>query len=170
MKIDYSNTEIMAALLRRLETVTTDSARQMIAESSTCADTYLALNTHRTQTGVSVGNFNIVVEKVNMDGLKKNYYTIVDTECDEVLYRDLSLFESAMSIAKRLMFNKRTTDCASIQSMDNNYDSYIREAYQYKQKLKHISDDNSKRDVFEAKYSNVLGKLKNTKEKILETL
>ena len=52
MKIDYSNTEIMSALLRRLETVTTDSARQMIAESSTCADTYLALNTHRTQTGV----------------------------------------------------------------------------------------------------------------------
>ncbi len=170
MTLDYSNTQAMADLLRRLETATTDGAKQMIAESDSCDETYLALNTHRTQTGVRMGSFDIVVEKVDTGGLKKNYYTIVDTKYNEVLYSELSLFESAMSITKRLMFNKRITDCGYIQSMDNNYDSYVREAYSYKQKLKHISEDNSKRDVFEAKYSNVLAKVKATKEKILETL
>ena len=170
MKLDYSNTEVMADLLRRLENATTNGARQMVAESDSCNETYLALNTHRTQNGVRMGNYDIIVEKVNMDGLKKNYYTIVDTEYNEVLYSDLSLFESAMSITKRLMFNRKTNDCANIQSLDTNYDSYVREAYHYKQKLKHVNDDYSRRDVFEAKYSNVLGKLKNTKEKILETL
>jgi len=170
MTLDYSNTEVMADLLRRLENATTNGAKQMIAESDSCNETYLALNTHRTQTGVRMGNYDIVVEKVNMDGLKKNYYTIIDTEYDEVLYKDLSLFESALSITKRLVFNRRTIDCNNIQSLDANYDSYVREAYHYKQKLKHVNEDYSRLDVFEAKYSNVLGKLKNTKEKILETL
>ncbi len=170
MKLDYSNTEVMADLLRRLENATTNGAKQMIAESDNCKETFLALNTHRTQTGVRMGDYDIVVEKFDLDGLKKNYYTIVDTQYNEVLYNELSLFESAMSITKRLVFNRRTNECNNIQSMDSNYDSYVREAYNYKQKLKHVGDDYSKRDVFEAKYSNVLGKLKNVKEKILETL
>ncbi len=46
MKLDYSNTEVMADLLRRLENATTNGAKQMIAESDSCNETYLALNTH----------------------------------------------------------------------------------------------------------------------------
>jgi hypothetical protein len=74
-----------------------------------------------------------------------------------------------MSITKRLMLGKRLQDCDTIAQMDEAYDSRLLEAYNYKERIK-IVTESVKRDVYEAKYSNAMAKVKDAKQKIIRTL
>lgn len=163
----FEDTKAMEAILSRLNEATTKSTQKLVAESKTNDDVKVALATTREQDTVRVCNYEIVTEKFNVNGLKKNYYTIY--EGDTVLYKELSLFESAMSIVKRLMLNKGVNDCNKIAELDSNYDAQLHEAYGYKYRMKNINES-VKRDVYEAKYTNALGKVKAAKQRIVKTL
>lgn len=163
----YEDTKAMEAILSRLNGAVEATSKKIVTESKTNDELRVAMATTREQDTVRVCNYEIVTEKFNVNGFKKNYYTV--TEGNEVLYKQLSLFESAMSIVKRLMLNKRTIDCDKIAKLDESYDNHLQEAYGYKYRMKRINES-VKRDVYEAKYTNALGKMKNAKEKIVKTL
>lgn len=169
MSVDYKDAAAMADILRKFEQATTESTKRIVNESQKNSEVMVALNTSKTQTGVKVASYEIIAEKIEMQGLKKNYYKIVDVENNETLYEDISLFESAMSITKRLMLGKKLEDINTIVQLDKSYDSSLIESYSYKYKLKHINES-VKRDVYEAKYTNALGKVKSIKQRILKTL
>lgn len=167
--VDYQEAKAMEDILRKFEQATTESTKRIVTESASNPDVMVALNTTKSQTGIRVASYEIIPEKVEMSGLKKNYYKIVDTAYDEVLYKDISLFETAMSITKRLMLGKKLNDIETIIRLDQSYDANLLESYSYKYKMKRINES-VKRDVYEAKYTNALGKVKSIKERILKTL
>ena len=169
MSVDYQDAKAMEDILRKLESATTNSTKRMVTESKTNPDVMMALNTSKTQTGVKIASYEIIPEKIESNGLRKNYYKIVDTTDNDVLYSDISLFESAMSITKRLMLGKKLNDIKTIVELDRAYDTKLIESYSYKYKMKRITES-VKRDVYEAKYSSALGKVKSYKERILKTL
>lgn len=169
MTIGHPNATEMAALLKKLEAVTNESTRKLVAESKTNNTIALALRTHKTENGVRVSRYEIVTEKQNIGGIFKNRYSITDITTGRLLYQDLSLFESAMSIVKKLMNNPNNVECDYIAKLDTEYDNLVVESYAYKQRLNHVNDT-VRRDVYEAKYSNALRRLKEAKHRILKTL
>lgn len=162
MKID-------SILVERFSNVTNKSAEELIERGKTDAEIAVALAVEKSERGVRIGDYEVIVEKHDCGGLKRNYYTILDREEDEVVYSDIAMFESAMSIIKRLILGKHTNKCETIAKLDEEYDRHLLEAYGYKYRLKK-SLDVVKRDVYEAKYSNAMAKVKDTKERILKTL
>jgi len=172
MTVNYEDAKAMEAVLRKLEEATNNSVNKVLNEdnkTSSRDDAIVALNTSRTEAGVNVANYTIKPTKLTIGGIRKNYYDIVENDTGEVLYKELSLFESAMSITKRLMLGKRLQDCDTIAQMDEAYDSRLLEAYNYKERIK-IVTESVKRDVYEAKYSNAMAKVKDAKQKIIRTL
>lgn len=162
MKID-------SILVEKFNQVTTKSAHDLIERSKTDAEIAVALTTEKTDRGIRIGDYEIVVERHDCSGLKRNYYTILDNEDNSVVYTDIAMFETAMSIVKRLTLGKNTFKCDIVAKLDEEYDRYLLEAYGYKYRLKK-NLDTVKRDVYEAKYSNAMAKVKDTRERILKTL
>ena len=167
MSASFEDAKAMEDILKKLDSVTTASTKRLVEASEQNVDLKIALNTSKSTKGIQVANYEIIPEKHTINGLRKNYYTIA--EDGEVLHSDISLFESAMSIVKRYMLNKRLQDIDTILTLDQQYDANLIESYSYKYKLKTINES-VKRDVYEAKYSNSLGKVKSTKQRILKTL
>jgi hypothetical protein len=162
MKVD-------SILVDKLDFVTEKSVKSLVERSKTDAELAMAIATTRTETGVQIGEFFIEKQEFDISGLKKNYYNIIDTEQDEVLYSELAMFESVMGIVKRLLTSNSTQKTDAIAKLDEEYDRNLLEAYGYKHRLKNTKDT-MKRDVYEAKYSNAMAKVKTTKHRILKTL
>jgi len=162
MKID-------SILLEKFDRTTTKSAESLVEKSKTDADLAMAIATTRTKNGVQIGNFLVETKLFDISGLKKNYYNIIDTELNEVLYKEIAMFESVMGIVKRLLTSNSTQKTDAIAKLDEEYDRNLLEAYGYKHRLKNTKDA-MKRDVYEAKYSNAMAKVKTTKHRILKTL
>lgn len=168
--ITNPDTRAMANILEKLETSTRKTAANLVEASDTNSELKLAMNTSRSQSGVSVDNFEIIVEKQKIANMTKNFYNIRDNATSEVLYSDLALFESAMSIVKRLMLGKQTQDVGRIVEIDQQYAAGLLESYDYKSKLKSTTLTETKIDVYTTKQSLATEKMRIAKLKILKTL
>lgn len=169
-RITNPDTRAMANILEKLETSTRKTAANLVEASDTNSELKLAMNTSRSQSGVSVDNFEIIVEKQKIANMTKNFYSIRDNATSEVLYSDLALFESAMSIVKRLMLGKQTQDVGRIVEIDQQYAAGLLESYDYKSKLKSTTLTETKIDVYTTKQSLATEKMRIAKLKILKTL
>lgn len=158
----------MADVLSKLEAATT-SATQQIVESAN-VDTQMAISTERTATGVDIAGYEVVIEKKTVDKIVKNFYTIVEKSTGTALYSELGLFESAMSIVKRLMLDKGTDAIDRIVANDDQYTSALLESYDYKRRLKSKLITEAKADIYQAKYDAANEKMRMAKSKIIKTL
>mgnify|MGYP007121701476 CR=1 FL=1 len=127
-------------------------------------------NQGQQQSEKLYGNDVSIVEKQKIANMTKNFYSIRDNATSEVLYNDLALFESAMSIVKRLMLGKQTQDVGRIVEIDQQYAAGLLESYDYKSKLKSTTLTETKIDVYTTKQSLATEKMRIAKLKILKTL
>ena len=160
----------MANILEKLEKSTRKTADNLVEASGGNTELKMAMNTSRSNSGVSVAGFEIVVEKQKLETITKNFYSVKDTSTSEMLYKDLALFETAMSIVKRLMLNKLTTDIDRIVDIDKQYTAHLIESYDYKRRLKNQKLTEARADVYEAKFGLANEKMRIAKQKILKTL
>lgn len=160
----------MANILEKLEKSTRKTAENLVEASGGNTELKMAMNTSRSNSGVSVAGFEIVVEKQKLETITKNFYSVKDTGTSEMLYKDLALFETAMSIVKRLMLNKLTTDIDRIVDIDKQYTAHLIESYDYKRRLKNQKLTEARADVYEAKFGLANEKMRIAKQKILKTL
>lgn len=168
--ITNPDTRAMANILEKLEKSTRKTAENLVEAGDRSTELKMAMNTSRSNAGVSVAGFEIVVEKQKIENITKNFYSVKQNNTGEMLYRDLALFESAMSIVKRLMLNKLTNEINRIVEMDKQYTSHLLESYDYKCKLTNQRLTESKVDVYEAKAGLANEKMRIAKQKILKTL
>ena len=168
--ITNPDTRAMANILEKLEKSTRKTAENLVEASDGNTELKMAMNTSRSNTGVSVAGFEIVVEKQKLENITKNFYSIKQNNTKEILYKDLALFETAMSIVKRLMLDKLTTDIDRIVDIDKQYTAHLIESYDYKRRLKSKTLTEAKADVYEAKAGLANEKMRIAKQKILKTL
>jgi|15BtaG_2_1085339.scaffolds.fasta_scaffold00262_20 hypothetical protein len=154
----------MYDILAKLQNATNDSASKLVINE----DVKLNDSTHNTTVGIG-GSLNIVLEKQNVYGFKKTYYTI--TENDKPIVSSLALFESAMAIIKlKLRENKiSSTKLDRIIELDTLYCTKFDEAARYKQRAKAINES-AKQDVYMAKHSVAVGKMRSLKSQIKKLL
>lgn len=168
--ITNPETRAMANILEKLEKSTRKTAGNLVEAGDRSTELKMAMNTSRSNAGVSVAGFEIVVEKQKIENITKNFYSVKQNNTGEMLYNDLALFESAMSIVKRLMLNKLTNEINRIVEMDKQYTSHLLESYDYKRKLTNQKLTEAKVDVYEAKAGLANEKMRIAKQKILKTL
>ena len=102
------------------------------------------------------------VHKVR-EGKRKNFYNIY--EHNELLHKDIALFESAMGIVKNLLGNK-SQKANDIEKADMQYNNALYEVYMFKSKAKNKINE----DVMLAKMSNAKRKMVDAKQKIMQKL
>jgi hypothetical protein len=163
--------DAMAEVLRKLQAATGDAAREMVAESATDPELGMALQTERTEDGVSVSRYDIRTEKKTVqEGLTKTFYHIVDNKSGKLIHKNLGLFETAMGIVKHKLFTKDDNKIQRILDLDQEYVGAMMETYGYKKRLTRLDENSVQYDVATAKYSNSKERLSAIKMKILKAL
>lgn len=151
----------MFNILSKLDQATNKVATEKFQEAKTNVSLSTATMVDDT---VTVGKYNVVLEKKNIiTGIKKTYYKVTNHSGD-TLYEDIALFETAMGIVKGLLFNK-TQKVHQLVELDARYGSYVAESAIYKHKAKTLTESH-KQDVALAKQTQAVSKMMAIKKQI----
>jgi hypothetical protein len=158
------NAQGMLSILQKLDEATTQVTKEIVKESE--HDIELSAIDKKGDT-VTVNNYEITMEKTTIvPGIKKTFYNI--KEGDEIIHKELALFETAMGIVKGLLFDNYSK-VDRLLELDNRYASSLQEAATYKMKCKTIVES-SKHDIAMAKQGAAVYKMKEIKKQIKSAL
>jgi hypothetical protein len=161
----------MHDVLAKLQEATNGAAYSVVDEGKNNPELAAAVNTSRTETGVSISRYDIRSDKKTVqEGLVKTFYSIVDNRSGKVIYSDLGLFESAMGVVKHKLYTKDDNKVQRVLDLDQEYVGAMMETYGYKRRLKQLNESSVQHDVTSAKYSNSRTKLSAAKIKLLKAL
>ncbi len=161
----------MHDVLAKLQEATNGAAYDVVTEGQRNPNLATAVNTTRTETGVSISRYDIRTEKKTVqEGLTKTFYSVIDNKTGMVVYDDLGLFESAMGIVKHMLYTRDDNKLQRVLDLDQEYVGAMMETYGYKQRLRRLDESSVQFDVTSAKYSNSRSKLSAAKMKILKAL
>jgi len=116
---------------------------------------------------VGIDKFNVVLEKHNISGYAKTYYTVTENGIRK--YENLALFESAMAIIKNELFKNDTSKSKSIIDYDARYASALEEAALQKRRQKTLTES-IESDIAAAKHSVATDKMHKMKIAIKKLL
>ncbi len=154
----------MLSILQKLDEATTQVTKEIVKESEN--DIELSAIDKQGNT-VRVNNFEITMEKTTIvPGIRKTFYNIKDG--NEVIHKELALFETAMGIVKGLLFDN-DSKVDRLLELDNRYASSLQEAATYKMKCKTIVES-YKHDIAMAKQGAAVSKMKEIKKQIKSAL
>jgi len=158
------NAEGMLSILQKLDEATTKVTKEIVKESEN--DIELSAINKKGDT-VSVNNYEITMEKTTIvPGIRKTFYNI--KEGNEIIHKELALFETAMGIIKGLLFDNNSK-VERLLELDNRYASTLQEAATYKMKCKTIVES-YKHDIAMAKQGAAVSKMKEIKKQIKSAL
>ena len=143
----------MYDILKKFQGATEKTATKIAKQRDT--NPTVAVGTMQNNT-VSMSGYNVIMEKRNLtDKYKKVYYDITDSK-GNVLYKDIALFESAMTVLKCLI-DDNISKLNKVIELDGRYAGYLAEGAHHKARCKVITES-YKKDVAIAKQSNAMDK------------
>tara|TARA_R110000851_G_scaffold285078_1_gene438699 strand:+ start:405 stop:1004 length:600 start_codon:yes stop_codon:yes gene_type:complete len=161
----------MADILRKLQKATSESAVELVTETTRNSNLGVAMHTTRTATGVAVARYNVDTEKKTVqEGLTKTFYNITDSGTGKIVHDNLGLFETAMGIVKHLLYTGNSDKVSRLIALDQEYIGAVMETYRHKSRLKRLDENAVQFDVTAAKYSNSKTTVQVTKMKLLKAL
>lgn len=152
----------MYNILAKLENATTNATASVVE-----TETPMPIGEKGDQS-FGVGNFKIELEKKQVVGYNKTYYHILDESGNRV-HSDIALFESAMAITKQMLFKNDSNKIRNVIELDMKYDEHLTEAARHKTKLKMITES-ARKDIIQAKHSDIVGKMSYIKKQIKRLL
>ena len=156
------DTKAMHDILSKLQGV--NKTTQIVAErAENDVDLQMAITQKVTENSVTVQNYKIDIVLQPFAGKQKRFYNIC--EDNNIIHREVALFETAMGIVKNLMLNKNQK-VTELLDADLEYNNALYEVYMYKMKAKKSLNE----DVMLAKLSQAQNKLGEAKAKILRRL
>jgi len=117
-----------------------------------------------TPDSITIQNYRIDIISEEFAGRKKNFYNIVEN--NEVIHRDLALFETAMSIVKRyIAHNGSNVD--ALEKLDMEYCNALYETWMHQSRAKKGGPNE---DIALAKAGAAKSKVAEAKRKIMKRL
>jgi len=158
------NANGMLKILQKLDEATTKVTKEIIQESHN--DIELSV-LNRKGNSVKVDTFEIVLDKQEIfPGMKKTFYNI--KEGDKIIFKQLSLFETAMGVVKGLLF-ENDSKISRLIELDSRYLSALTEAALHKVKCRTLTEG-YKLDIAMAKQGSAISKMKSIKNQIKSSL
>ena len=163
------DTKQMKAILERLQSATTNATKQVITEVQ---DGNVEVATGlKTGDTIRVADVKVELYKEKIVGLYEKTFYRIKNENNEVLYEDISLFETAMTIVKDLVGeSKSKINVERILDYDKRYADYMYEAATHKSRMKQYGEDNHKYDIADAKFGQSLSRMNECKTHIKNLL
>tara|TARA_B100001248_G_scaffold255383_1_gene235031 strand:- start:10179 stop:10679 length:501 start_codon:yes stop_codon:yes gene_type:complete len=163
------DTKQMKAILERLQSATTNATKQVITEVQ---DGNVEVATGlKTGDTIRVADVKVELYKEKIVGLYEKTFYRIKNEDNEVLYEDISLFETAMTIVKDLVGeSKSKINVERILDYDKRYADYMYEAATHKSRMKQYGEDNHKYDIADAKFGQSLSRMNECKTHIKNLL
>ena len=146
------------AKLHKVQDATDTAATNIVTESA---------SVNKATDSVGIDKFNIVLEKHNISGYIKTYYTVVENGIRR--YENLALFESAMAIIKNELFKNDASKSKAITEYDSRYASALEEAAKQKRRQKTLTES-VESDIAAAKHSVASDKMHKMKTAIKKLL
>tara|TARA_B100001057_G_scaffold174856_1_gene175486 strand:- start:1181 stop:1642 length:462 start_codon:yes stop_codon:yes gene_type:complete len=139
------------------------TSKQLNERAKSNIDLRVAMTQQTQENSVSVQQYKIEVVQQQFADKRKNFYNIY--EHNELIHKDIALFESAIGIVKNLLGNtpQKAND---IEKADMQYNNALYEVYMFKSKAKVKINE----DVMLAKMSNAKRKMAEAKSKIMQKL
>jgi hypothetical protein len=157
-----NDTKAMFNILNKLENV--DKTTRIIAErAEKDVELNMAINQQFNESSVSVQNYRIDIVLQSFAGRQKKFYNVV--EGNQILYKELALFETAMGVVKKLMTGKSGSD--DLVRYDTDYCNNLYEVYMHNSRIK---TGKINEDVAHAKLDRAKQKMYEAKNKILKKL
>ena len=160
-----ADVDAMANILGKLSTLTVSKSH--ILQESVDTELAEAIQTERTETGVNVGRYQIMIKENPRRLAGKQYYSIYHSVTNDVIADDLSLYETALT-AVRLLNNGKYANCKEIRKLfeqDDLYTAHRVDALTYKRRLQRL-DDPVKHDIYESRYQASIDKAMTAKKQI----
>ena len=156
------DTKAMHDILSKLQGV--NKTTQIVAErAENDVDLQMAITQKVTENSVTVQNYKIDIVLQPFAGKQKRFYNIC--EDNNIIHREVALFETAMGIVKNLMLNK-DSKVNDLVKADLEYNNALYEVYMYKMKARKSINE----DVMLAKMSAAQNRLHTAKQNILRKL
>jgi hypothetical protein len=156
----------MADVLKKLNNVT----NSVLRESESDQQLGNAVNTQRNAKGVKVGNYQIMVKEDATRIAGKQYYSIYHTKTEDVIADDVSLYETALEVVKRLNSGKFVNDPSILKlfEADDHYTSHRTDAIRFKARMNNANKvgDVAKHDIYESRYQASIATAMNHKREI----
>jgi len=146
------------AKLHKVQDATDTAATNIVTESA---------SVNKATDSVGIDKFNIVLERHNISGYVKTYYTVVENGIRR--YENLALFESAMAIIKNELFKNDASKSKAITEYDSRYASALEEAAKQKRRQKTLTES-VESDIAAAKHSVASDKMHKMKTAIKKLL
>tara|TARA_B110000259_G_scaffold10720_1_gene11689 strand:+ start:637 stop:1224 length:588 start_codon:yes stop_codon:yes gene_type:complete len=146
------------AKLHKVQDATDTAATNIVTESA---------SVNKATDSVGIDKFNIVLERRNISGYVKTYYTVVENGIRR--YENLALFESAMAIIKNELFKNDASKSKAITEYDSRYASALEEAAKQKRRQKTLTES-VESDIAAAKHSVASDKMHKMKTAIKKLL
>ena len=117
-----------------------------------------------TPDSITIQNYRIDIISEEFAGRKKNFYNIVEN--NEVIHRDLALFETAMSIVKRYIAHNGS-NIDALEKLDMEYCNALYETWMHQSRAK---KGGINEDIALAKAGAAKSKVAEAKRKIMKRL
>lgn len=169
-QISRHDVDAMASVMTRLNSLSNRVVDNMITEGVDSPHVSEALYTERTDIGIKVGRYQILIKEDQKRLAGKQFYSIFNSLTNDTIADDISLYEAALAVV-RLLNNGHFANSVDVRKLfehDDAYTSHRIDALTYKRKLATISDP-SKKDIFESRYQASLDRCMNAK-RIIKTL
>lgn len=166
-QITDADKNAMAAVLARLNSVSTDVVKEMVNESSSQPLISEALHTEKTDNGVKVGRYQIMIKEDPKRLAGKQFYSIYNNITNDTIADDISLYETALAVVRLLNSGKfaNNAEVRKLFEQDDAYTSHRVDALIFKRKFT-VTTDASKKDIFESRYQASLDRAMTAKKAI----
>jgi hypothetical protein len=160
----------MVDVLGKLNKVSEQVVSEMVVEGHHHPETRMALETSRTDSGVRVGLYQIMIKEDASRLAGKQYYSIYNTKTGDVIADDLSLYETALNVVKMMNGGKyaNSSDVRRLFELDDSYTAHRQDALRYKRgmMIAEKKDDWSKRELYENRYAASIDRAMSAKKEI----
>ena len=128
-------------------------------------DLNVAINSRITKSNVSIQNYRIDIVLQEFAGRQKKFYNIVEATENKIIHQELSLFETAMGIVKKLMVGT-FHGVDELEKLDMEYTNSLYEVWTHQSRAKRGINEN----IAIAKADAEKTKVAEAKRKILKRL
>jgi hypothetical protein len=143
----------MANVLKSLNKISDNVVTQLVEDTKFDSETREAMITEKTDTGVKIGHYEINVFQANSRIAGKQYYQIVNSTTKEIIAQDISLYETARTVVKKLNQGKFVNhpEIRKLFEYDDIYSSQKVDALRFKKLMSQVNNE-FKRDLYESRY------------------
>lgn len=165
-QVTKADIDAMSMVLNKLNAVTTEAIQESYRDPVVTE----AIETKRIPNGVKVGSYQIMIKEDHKRLAGKQYYSIYHSKTGDVIADDITLYETALAVVKKLNNGKFVND-PSIRALfeaDDMFTSHKSDAVRFKARIRQAekAGDYNKLSIYESRYQASLDNAMNAKKQI----